>query len=104
VTVKPHGEPVKWWITEPNGQVFEAALAALKSGFGRDPAPIGSGGTIGFVGPLSELLGGVPALLFGIGDPLSSPHAPNENLYEPDWSHLMASLVHLFFNLGSLAK
>jgi cysteinylglycine-S-conjugate dipeptidase len=104
VNIKPHGKPVKWWITDPNGPAFEAAMAALKSGFGHDAAAIGAGGTIGFVGPLSEMLGNVPALLFGIGDPLSSPHAPNENLHEEDWSHLMASLVHLFANLGSLPK
>jgi acetylornithine deacetylase/succinyl-diaminopimelate desuccinylase-like protein len=104
VTVTPHSVPVKWWITDPNGPAFEAALAALHAGFGRQPVAIGAGGTIGFVGPLSDLLGGAPALLFGIGDPKSSPHAPDESLHEEDWSHLMASLVHLFANLGSLPK
>lgn len=103
VTVKPHGGHVKWWITDPNGPAFEAALAAQKAAFGRQPVPIGSGGTIGFVGPLADLLGGVPALLFGIGDPKSSPHAPDESLNEADWGKLMASLAHLFQNLGKLS-
>jgi acetylornithine deacetylase/succinyl-diaminopimelate desuccinylase-like protein len=103
VNIKSLGK-VNWWITDPKGPVFEAALAALKSGFGRDPIAIGSGGTIGFVGPLSELLGNAPALLFGIGDPLSSPHAPNENVHEADWFHLMASLAYLFANVGDLPK
>jgi acetylornithine deacetylase/succinyl-diaminopimelate desuccinylase-like protein len=102
VTVKRHGAAVKWWITDPNGPAFEAALAALEAGYGRPPVGIGAGGTIGFVGPLSDLLGGAPALLFGIGDPKSSPHAPDESLNEGDWGRLMASLAHLFQNLGKL--
>ena len=31
VTVKPHGDPVKWWMTDPNGPAFEAALKAHES-------------------------------------------------------------------------
>ena len=102
VTVKLHGGPIKWWITDPRGPAFEAALSALKTGYGQNPVPIGAGGSIGFVGPLADLLGGAPALLFGIGDPKSNPHAPNENVHEEDWRNLMASLALLFDNLGSL--
>jgi cysteinylglycine-S-conjugate dipeptidase len=103
VTVKPHGPPVKWWMTDPQGPAFEAALDALKAGFKKEPAAIGCGGTIGFVGPLADLFGGAPALLVGIEDPKSNPHAPNESLHEGDWKKLMASLAHLFANLGQLS-
>jgi acetylornithine deacetylase/succinyl-diaminopimelate desuccinylase-like protein len=102
VTVKPHGKPVKWWMTNPEGPAFEAALAAMRTGFARDPVGIGCGGTIGFVGPLADLFGGAPALLMGIEDPKSNAHAPNESLHEGDWRKLMASLAHLFENLGQL--
>jgi acetylornithine deacetylase/succinyl-diaminopimelate desuccinylase-like protein len=102
VTVKPAGAPVGWWMTDPNGPAFEAALAALRGGFGRDPVAIGCGGTIGFVGPLAELFGGAPALLLGIEDPESNAHAPNESLHEGDFKKLMASLVRLFGQLGEL--
>ena len=102
VTVKPFGPPVKWWMTDPNGPAFEAALAALKAGFKKEPVPIGCGGSIGFVGPLATLLGGAPALLLGIEDPRSNAHAPNESLHEGDWRKLMASLAHLFENIGRL--
>lgn len=91
-------------ITDPCGPAFEAAPTALKSGFRRDPVPIGAGGSIGFVGPLSDLFGGAPALLFGIGDPKSNPHAPDESLNETDWRRLIVSLVLLFQNLGNLPK
>jgi acetylornithine deacetylase/succinyl-diaminopimelate desuccinylase-like protein len=102
VTVTQEGNAVKWWMTDPTGPAFEAATSAMKTGFGKDAVPIGCGGTIGFVGPLADLLGGAPALLMGIEDPESNAHAPNESLHEGDWKKLMASLAHLFSNLGSL--
>jgi acetylornithine deacetylase/succinyl-diaminopimelate desuccinylase-like protein len=101
VTVKPMGV-VKWWMTDPRGPAFEAALAAMHAAYKKDPVPIGCGGTIGFVGPLAELFGGAPALLLGIEDPRSNAHAPNESLHAGDFRKLMASLAHLFENLGNL--
>ena len=59
VTVKAHGK-VKWWMTDPNGPAFESAMSALREGFDKEAVAIGSGGTIGFVGPLADLLGGAP--------------------------------------------
>lgn len=102
VTVKEHGKPVRWWMTDPTGPAFEAAVDAMRQGFSRDPISIGCGGTIGFVGPLAELFGGAPALLLGIEDPKSNAHAPNESLHEGDWKSLMRSLTYLFANLGAL--
>lgn len=102
VKVTPSGPSVDWWMTDPNGPAFEAALAGMRAGFDRDPVAIGCGGSIGFVGPLSELFGGAPALLMGIEDPASNAHAPNESLHEGDFKKLMASLVRLFDNLGKL--
>jgi acetylornithine deacetylase/succinyl-diaminopimelate desuccinylase-like protein len=102
VRVTEQGKPVKWWMTDPTGPAFEAAVDAMKQGFSRDPISIGCGGTIGFVGPLAELFGGAPALLLGIEDPKSNAHAPNESLHEGDWKNLMRSLAHLFTNLGQL--
>jgi acetylornithine deacetylase/succinyl-diaminopimelate desuccinylase-like protein len=104
VTVKQLGQAVKWWMTDPTGPAFEAAVDAMRQGFGRDPISIGCGGTIGFVGPLADLFGGAPALLLGIEDPKSNAHAPNESLHEGDWKNLMRSLVHLFANLGRQEK
>ena len=100
VKVEEHGKPVKWWMTDPTGPAFEAAVDAMRQGFSHDPISIGCGGTIGFVGPLAELFGGAPALLLGIEDPQSNAHAPNESLHEGDWKNLMRSLAHLFANLG----
>ena len=101
VTVKDGGA-VKWWMTDPTGPAFEAATTAMRDAYGKGPASIGCGGSIGFVGPLADLFGGAPALLFGIDDPRSNPHAPNESLDEADWRNLMRSLAHLFANLAEL--
>jgi acetylornithine deacetylase/succinyl-diaminopimelate desuccinylase-like protein len=102
VKVSQLGAHCNWWMTDPNGPAFEAALAALRVGFDRDPVAIGCGGSIGFVGPLAALFGGAPALLVGIEDPTSNAHAPNESLHEGDFKKLMNSLVRLFDNLGKL--
>ncbi|MGL4424046.1 MAG: M20/M25/M40 family metallo-hydrolase, partial [Gemmataceae bacterium] len=102
VKVTQHGAGCSWWMTDPNGPAFEAALTAMRQGYDRDPVAIGCGGSIGFVGPLAELFGGAPALLVGIEDPASNAHAPNESLHEGDFKKLMQSLVRLFENLGKL--
>ncbi len=57
VSVKPAGS-VNWWMTDPQGPAFEAALKALKKSYGAKPVAIGCGGSIGFVGPLAQLFGG----------------------------------------------
>jgi cysteinylglycine-S-conjugate dipeptidase len=90
-----------WWMTDPQGPAFEAALKALKKGYGVKPVAIGCGGSIGFVGPLAELFGGAPALLLGIEDPKTNAHAPNESLDAGDFRKLTQSLAHLFENLSS---
>ncbi len=93
----------KWWMTDPTGPAFDAAMKALKKGFGVAPKAIGCGGAIGFVGPLAELFGGAPALLLGIEDPQTNAHAPNESLDLGDFRKLTASLAHLFENLAKPA-
>jgi acetylornithine deacetylase/succinyl-diaminopimelate desuccinylase-like protein len=102
VKVNPSGHSADWWMTDPTGPAFDAARNALEEGFGKKPLAIGSGGAIGFVGPLAKLFGGAPALLLGIEDPKSNPHSPNESLNESDWKKLMASLCRLYQNLGEL--
>jgi acetylornithine deacetylase/succinyl-diaminopimelate desuccinylase-like protein len=102
VKVEQFGVGVNWWMTDPTGPAFEAAMNAMKAGFNKKPVAIGCGGSIGFVGPLAELFGGAPALLLGIEDPKSNAHAPNESLHEGDFKKLMASLAHLYENLGAL--
>ena len=72
LTAKVQGT-TPWWTTDPEGPAFEAARGALKAGFGKETATVGSGGTIGFVQPFADLLEGAPCILMGVADPNTRP-------------------------------
>jgi acetylornithine deacetylase/succinyl-diaminopimelate desuccinylase-like protein len=88
------------WHVEPEGNAFAAAERALKAGYGRDPVYIGCGGSIPFVAPFAEVLGGVPALLLGLEDPICNAHGENESLDLADFAHALRAAAHLFAELG----
>lgn len=96
--------PSRWWRTDTEGPVFAAALGALEKGYGRKPAVVGAGGSIPFVQTITEMLGGVPALLFGVGDPYAAAHSENESLVIADWESACKSLICLFQDLAGPAK
>jgi acetylornithine deacetylase/succinyl-diaminopimelate desuccinylase-like protein len=89
-----------WWTTDPEGPAFEAARRALKAGYGKETAMIGAGGSIGFVGPFADLLGGAPCILMGVEDPLCNAHSENESLHLGDWLKSMRSAIHMYDELA----
>ncbi len=93
-----------WWITDPSGEAFEAAERALASGFGRDSVYIGCGGSIPFVEPFAKVLGGVPALLVGLEDPICNAHSENESLLLSDFRKAVVSVVYLYDELSRLGS
>jgi acetylornithine deacetylase/succinyl-diaminopimelate desuccinylase-like protein len=101
VTVNPE-TPSPWWKTDTGGPLFEAALKALERGYGKKPVVAGAGGSIPFVRTITEAFGGVPALLFGVGDPYTAKHSENENLLISDWDKGCRSLIHLFAEMDGL--
>jgi acetylornithine deacetylase/succinyl-diaminopimelate desuccinylase-like protein len=88
------------WETSPTGPAFDAARRALEAGFGRELAWIGCGGSIPFVGPFAEVLGGVPALLLGLEDPICNAHGENESLNLDDFAKAARGALHLLFELA----
>jgi acetylornithine deacetylase/succinyl-diaminopimelate desuccinylase-like protein len=100
----PHGARVTarvvrsspWWETSPEGPAFDAARQALAAGFGREAVLMGAGGSIGFVQPFSDFLGGAPCLLTGVEDPECGAHSENESLHLGDWRKCMRAAVHLY--------
>ncbi|MEE2677314.1 MAG: M20/M25/M40 family metallo-hydrolase [Myxococcota bacterium] len=91
---------VPGWRTAPEGPAFEAARRALSAGFGREAVTIGCGGTIPFVGPFGEVMGGVPQLLLGLEDPPCNAHGENESLDLEDFRKATHAAAHLLSELG----
>jgi acetylornithine deacetylase/succinyl-diaminopimelate desuccinylase-like protein len=92
------------WSTDPTGIAFEAAHAALAKGYGKEPLKIGCGGSIPFVKPFADALGGAPALLVGVEDPYTNAHGENESLLVSDLRKACLGQVHLFAELAERWK
>jgi acetylornithine deacetylase/succinyl-diaminopimelate desuccinylase-like protein len=105
VEVSTHSETaVAGWSTQPEGAAFDAARRALASGFGRPAVCIGCGGSIPFVAPFTSVLGGIPALLLGLEDPICNAHGENESLHVEDFFKAVLSAAHLFAELTALGR
>jgi acetylornithine deacetylase/succinyl-diaminopimelate desuccinylase-like protein len=74
VSAEAGGRPV---VTPCDHPALEAARAAMRHGFGADPALVRIGGSIPPVATFQEVLG-IPGVLIGVGLPDDQIHAPNE--------------------------
>lgn len=92
------------WAADVKGPAFEAAEAALKKGYGVAPYKIGCGGSIGFVKPFVEALGGAPAILTGVEDPYTNAHGENESVLVEDLKKACVAECWLFSELAARWK
>lgn len=88
------------WSIDPQGPAFDAADVALKKGYGKPAFKIGCGGSIPFVKPFADALGGVPVLLIGVEDPYTNAHGENESLLISDLKSACLSQIYLFEELA----
>jgi acetylornithine deacetylase/succinyl-diaminopimelate desuccinylase-like protein len=78
-----------------------AASRALEAGFGKAPLFQRSGGSVPVVAALDAHLG-LKTLMVGFANPTGNFHAPNEWMSVRNIRSGMASLVHLWAELGSM--
>jgi cysteinylglycine-S-conjugate dipeptidase len=98
-TITP-GAAMPPYHTEPTSPAAEAALTALSEGYGREAVAAGVGGSIPFVAEASAALGGIPALITAVADPLTNAHGPDESLDIPGFLGACRSEVILLARLA----
>jgi acetylornithine deacetylase/succinyl-diaminopimelate desuccinylase-like protein len=101
VTVKVrHLHGGKPWRASLTGPLYDAARAALKAAFDREPVITGEGGSIPVVGDFARVLG-APVLLLGFGLPGENAHAPNEWMSVENFEKGAVAIAQLWEELGA---
>jgi acetylornithine deacetylase/succinyl-diaminopimelate desuccinylase-like protein len=94
-----------WWsVRDLNEPAYQIAARSLEKGYGRSAEFIGCGASIPFVQPLSEELGGIPAILVGVEDPYTNAHSENESLALDDFRKTLFGQIHMLADFGSYKR
>jgi acetylornithine deacetylase/succinyl-diaminopimelate desuccinylase-like protein len=89
--------PVRTDTADP---VAQAAIAALRAEFGREPLLIHSGGTIGVASMFVSQLG-LPLVMLGFTNPDDNAHAPNEFMLVGNYEGGLRTICRLWDDLGA---
>ncbi|MCD4690481.1 dipeptidase [bacterium] len=85
-------------FTELDKPGVKELMDAYRAVWGVEPAYYPSGGSIGAVGQIKEILGAY-SLLTGFSLPGDHIHGPNEKLHLPTWEKGISALVHFLYHL-----
>jgi acetylornithine deacetylase/succinyl-diaminopimelate desuccinylase-like protein len=94
-----------WWcVDDLNAPAYQIAARSLEKGYGRTAQFIGCGASIPFVQPLSEELGGIPAILVGVEDPYTNAHSENESLDLEDFRKTLLGQIHMLADFSKYKR
>jgi acetylornithine deacetylase/succinyl-diaminopimelate desuccinylase-like protein len=102
-TVKHHFEVLssgKPWVAPYSHPIFQKAIHALESGFGKKAVFIREGGSIPFVTQMHDTFK-VPCVLLGFGLPDENAHAPDEHIALENYFGGIKSVALFYENLGA---
>lgn len=80
VTVTP-GDVGQPYAIDARGPVYDAARAAFKTAWGREPIDMGMGGSIPFIAEFAAAFPDAEILVTGVEDPGTQAHSINESLH-----------------------
>lgn len=80
VTVTP-GDIGQPYAIHADGPVYEAARAAFRTAWGREPVDMGMGGSIPFIAEFAAAFPAATILVTGVEDPGTQAHSVNESLH-----------------------
>ncbi len=90
----------KPWVAPYSHPIFQMAIHALESGFGKKAVFIREGGSIPFVTQMHDTFK-VPCVLLGFGLPDENAHAPDEHIALENYFGGIKSVALFYENLGA---
>ncbi|HKN60516.1 MAG TPA: dipeptidase [Candidatus Acidoferrales bacterium] len=90
----------KPWVAPYSHPIFQKAIQALESGFGRKASFIREGGSIPFVTQMHDTFN-VPCVLMGFGLPDENAHAPDEHIALENYFGGIKSVAIFYESLAS---
>lgn len=76
-----HGDIGEPYAIDATGEVYDAARAAFRQGWGTDPIDMGMGGSIPFIAEFVQSFPEAKILVTGVEDPATQAHSINESLH-----------------------
>lgn len=104
LTLVPQAAGQWWCVSDLNAPAYQIAARSLEKGYGRSTEFIGCGASIPFVQPLSEELGGIPAILVGVEDPYTNAHSENESLALDDFRKTLLGQIHMLADFSKYKR